>query len=205
MNAAVAAGNFWTSALSTDVVKNNPVLFCHFNRERKNLTPSSSTTTTTTTTNKSKTVQCQFCFATSPSTPPKFVVKRRRRKDSVTKRRVNKVFLFCSVCNLKMADRCFELNQREKLKVPIEVDGSKPPKKNFTDFDVVVTSSSKTSEKKKKKKKEKEQNAGLLIPTSMLKSSPKPNLSFAKSSALLKMIKSSEEVKEDKLKSFLKI
>ena len=203
MNAAAA--NFFSSVLTTDVVKNNPVLFLHFNRERKILNPASVSASTSTSNTKNKTVQCQFCFTSSPP-PPKFVVKRRRR-DPVSKRRVKKVFLFCSVCRLKLSDRCFELKQREKLKVQLD-DGKrlKPLNNKIATVVPASTSSSgsKASEKKKKKRKEKEQNAGLFIPTSMQKNSPKANLGYTKNAALLKMIKSSEEVKEDKLKSFLK-
>ena len=202
MNAAAA--NFFSSVLTTDVVKNNPVLFLHFNRERKILNPASVSASTSTSNTKNKTVQCQFCYTSSPP-PPKFVVKRRR--DPVSKRRVKKVFLFCSVCRLKLSDRCFELKQREKLKVQLD-DGKrlKPLNNKIATVVPASTSSSgsKASEKKKKKRKEKEQNAGLFIPTSMQKNSPKANLGFTKNAALLKMIKSSEEVKEDKLKSFLK-
>ena len=202
MNATAA--NFFSSVLTTDVVKNNPVLFLHFNRERKILNPASVPASTSTSNTKNKTVKCQFCFTSSPP-PPKFVVKRRR--DPVSKRRVKKVFLFCSVCRLKLSDRCFELKQREKLKVQLD-DGKrlKPLNNKIATVVPASTSSSgsKASEKKKKKRKEKEQNAGLFIPTSMQKNSPKANLGFTKNAALLKMIKSSEEVKEDKLKSYLK-
>ena len=197
--AASAVANFWSSVLSTDGVQNNPILFHHFSRERKSL---SSTSTPTSTSNKS--IQCQFCFTTSPPTP-KVVVKRHQR-DPISKLRAKKVFLFCSVCHIKMADRCFELKPREK---PQQLEAKD---KRSLSKSIVVTSSSespsvsmsKSSEKKKKKRKEKEQNAGLLIPTSMVKNPPKPSLGFAKKAALLKMLKSSDEVKEDKLKSFLK-
>ena len=54
----------------------------------------------------------------------------------------------------------------------------------------------------KKKRKKKDQNAGLIIPPSLSKPSPR---SFLKNAQLLKMIKASEDnEKEDRLKSFLK-
>jgi hypothetical protein len=58
--------------------------------------------------------------------------------------------------------------------------------------------------KEDKKKKKKDQNAGLIIPPSLIKLSPSSR-SFLKNAQLLKMIKTSEDnEKEDKLKSFLK-
>jgi hypothetical protein len=183
---SLATINFLTSLNSTAGVKNNPILYHHINQERKSL-PSSSTPA------DKKVVRCRFCFA---SKTPKFIVKRRR--DSTSKGSVKRVFLFCQICGKKMNDRCSDLKPREKLKTAIGKANVKPT------ITPTPTNSDDTKVASKKKKK-KDLNAGLIIPQSLVKNnSNKVNLNFAKNAALLKMIKSSEEEKKDKLKSFLK-
>lgn len=141
-----------------DIIKANPILRLHYRSESENVDTKNEFTSS----KSQKTIECKFCYFSSPTL--KVLSKRKGLKP---KQKLKRVILSCQICkNAYPNQMCTEIKPREKVHLE--------KSRNISNVSVKQKEIPKNvSNNQVPKKKRKDINAGLIIPPSIKPSNTK--------------------------------